>query len=266
MKTIFSTKIFIISAVLLSVVSFLVLNAAQSDPEYADSFKVVENPKALIDSEFEKAKAENKKLVFVLGGNWCHDSRSLARKLDEATLSQTVEKNYRVSMVDVGFLNQGFEFTERADMSTYYATPTVLIFDPITGKQLNAEDMHIWANADSVSQEDTQAYFEKYSQSLIAKTHDNLSKAQQLKLTELEQFISAQELRIIASYKVTGPMLERYKNDDEDENFDSYWKALANLRMSLPKDTSEIRAQIIAASDSELAAIEFPEYGILPWE
>ncbi len=266
MKTIFSITTFIVSTIIFSLLSSQMLSAAQSDPEYDGIFKTIENPKAFMASEFEKAKADKKKLMFVLGGNWCHDSRSLARKLDEATLSQLIKKNYRVSMVDVGYLNQGFEFTERANMSTFYATPTVLIFDPETGKQINAEDMHIWSLADSVSQEDTQAYFEKYSQPLSVKVPENLSQAQQTKLTELAQFIGVQELRIKASYKVTGAMLERYKNNDVDKKFETYWDALANIRMNLPKVTSEIKAKIIAASDNELAAIEFPEYDALPWE
>ena len=261
MKTIFSIIIFIILATSLSI-----LSAAQTDMEYADSYKTIDNPIEFMTSEFELAKAENKKLMLVLGGSWCHDSRSLAKKLDDATLSKTIAANYRLSMIDIGFLDQGFEFVERAGMNTFYATPTVLIFDPETEKQINTDDMHIWANAYKVSQEDTNAYFKKYSTAVIGKTAEKLSDAQQLQLQKLEQFIATQEQRIKAGYKITGPMLERYKADDEDSKFEAYWEALAKLRARFPKDTKIIRQKIMAAADSELGAISFPMYAKFPWE
>jgi len=252
--------------IVIFLISLYAIYSSQDDAEYNDSFKPVDNPAELMTSEFEKGKAENKKVLIILGGNWCHDSRSLASKLDNETLSKKINANYRLSMIDVGFLNQGFEFAEMAGMKTYYATPTVLIFDPQTKQQINADDMHIWATADSVSQETTNAYFEKYSLAVTDKIPEKLSDEQQLKLQQLEQFIITQEQRIKASYKITGPMLERYKADDEDDNFEAYWTALADLRTNLPKDIKIIRGKILAASDNELAAIDFPEYAALPWE
>ena len=261
MKTLFSSL-----GILICLTSMFILSATESKVEFSDSYKTIDDPKALIASEFKIAKAENKKLLFVLGGNWCHDSRSLAKKLQDETLSEIIKADYRVSMVDVGYLNQGFEFLEKTNMSTFYATPTVLIFDPQTGQHLNAGDMHIWANASQVSQQDSKAYFEKYSNVSAVKITENISDAQQLHLVKLEKFLETQEGRIKLSYGVVGPLLERYKAGEKDENFEPYWDSLASLRMKLPADILQIREKIIAASDVELDGIIFPDYAALPWE
>jgi len=273
MKAVFSRLTLMVSICVMTMLSANV--SAATDEEYSDSFKKVENPEQFMASEFKSAKAENKKLIFALGGNWCHDSRSLAKKLDDADLSKMISENYRLSLIDVGYLSDGYEFIEKANMTTYYATPTVLIFDPETGEQINSEDMHIWASAYTVSQDDTYAYFEKYSKGAqgssavkgaVKDSGNNLSKAQQAKLQELEQFIKLQEQRIKASYGVTGPMLASYKAGVKEPKFDEYWEVLSKMRNSLPADIKTVREQILAASDSEVAAIEMPKYETFPWE
>ena len=244
----------------------LSVNAAQTDLEYEGVFKTIEHPSEFIKAEFHLAKSENKKLIFVLGGNWCHDSRSIAKKLDDAELSEYIQANYRISMVDVGYLNQGFEFTEKAEMKTFYATPTVLIFDPVSENLINASDMHIWANAFDLSQEETNLYFERYIDSKGVTESPQLTKAQKQHLSKLDTFTELQEIRIKTSYKTIGPLLERYKDGDVDENFKPYWKALSDLRMTLPSDVKKIREQILISPDNELANVSFPKYTSLPWE
>jgi hypothetical protein len=207
----------------------LSINAAQTDLKYEGVFKKIEQPSEFIKSEFHLAKLENKKLIFVLGANWCHDSRSIAKKLDDAT-------------------------------------PTVLIFDSVSEKLINASDMHIWSNAFNLSQEHANSYFEGYIEPKGDTQAPKLTEAQQLHLSKLDSFTEVQELRTKASYKTIGPLLERYKDDDVDENFKPYWKALSDLRMSLPSDIKKLREQIIMSSDNEHANISFAEYSPLPWE
>ena len=259
-----------ISAIILCLISFALITsslvAEESDTEFNESYKKIDNPGEFMASEFSKAKEENKKLIFVLGGNWCHDSLSLAKKLKDATLAKTIETNYRISLVDVGFLNQGFEFTEKANKLTFYATPTVLIFDAETEKQLNSNDMHIWAQADLVSQEDANAYFDSYANDHKHIANVNMTEEQKTAMNKLEKFTNIQEQRIKTSYLIVGPLLEKYEAGDKNEKFGEYWKALANLRMQLPKDIKNIQQQITAISSADLANIEYPSYEALPWE
>ena len=239
--------------------------AEESDHEFNGSYKNIEKPTEYMASEFAKAKAENKKLIFVLGGNWCHDSRSLARKLQDAKLSKTIDDNFRISLIDVGYLNQGFEFSEKANKRTFYATPTVLIFDPETERQINVDDMHIWALADSVSQADANAYFDSYI-GKITPDESKLTAAQETAMLKLQQFITIQEERIKSSYTVVGPLLEQYEAGDKNDKFEAYWKELSKLRMQLPEDIKSIQQQIASTSDAELASIKYPSYNVFTWE
>ncbi|MBT8448250.1 MAG: thioredoxin family protein, partial [Gammaproteobacteria bacterium] len=120
---------------------------AEPESSQAMDFKDIEDPAQHITLERKAALAEDKLLLWVLGGDWCHDSRSLASKLATPELQAIIDKHYRLSTISVGYLNAGFEFTDIANMLTFYATPTVLIIDPESMQLLNAQDMHIWANA-----------------------------------------------------------------------------------------------------------------------
>lgn len=233
--------------------------------EFYGSFKNIEHPQKFIMDAFDRARKQNKYLLFVLGGNWCHDSRSLAKKLQDPILSKTIEQKYLLEMVDVGFLDKAYEFVEKAGMHTYYATPTVLIFDPVSGRQINSEDMHVWANAFNISQEDSNLYFENYSQQ-NPQPEIQLSKVQQQHLVRLEQFVSQQQLRIKSGYQIVGPLLERYKAKHRDSEFQPYWVALAELRNQLPEDTRRLRQLIIAGDENSLDNIQYPDYPPLPWE
>jgi hypothetical protein len=258
---------FIFSSLLFCLCIFpLTVKAAETDLEYEGIFKTIAQPSDFIKTEFHLAKSENKKVIFVLGGNWCHDSRSIAKKLDDNSISKYIEANYRVSMIDVGFLNQGFEFVEKANMQTFYATPTVLIFDPVSENLINASDMHIWANAFKLTQKESNSYFERYIDDKEMAKSPKLSAAQEQLFLKLDIFIEQQELRIKTSYKTIGPLLQRYKDDDIDDNFKPYWEALSDLRMRLPSDIKSLKEKILASPDNKLASITFPEYSSLPWE
>ncbi len=240
--------------------------ASNADSEYKDNYKIIGNPNDFISHEFETAKAENKKLLFVLGAKWCHDSRSLAKKLDDKGLSIFMDRNYRVSLINVGYLNQGFEFLTHANMKTFYATPTVLIFDPVTGKHINKSDMHIWAGAADISQTAAYAYFDKYSNITEDGSVPGLSKSQQLSMEKLEQFRLSQEQRIRASYEIIGPMLKSSEETGGDKTFNRYWKTLAKLRNKLPKDLIKLQAQILKDTNMDSESLKLPQYEALPWE
>ncbi len=151
-------------------------------------------------------------------------------------------------------------------MKTFYATPTVLIFDPVTGQHINKSDMHIWGGAASISQSETYKYFDKYSSQQDVENWDGLSKSQQLSMEKLEQFRLSQEQRIRASYEIIGPMLKLDEEKKVVKNFDAYWKALAKMRRKLPKDLKKLRQQILSNTDTNVESLKFPQYAALPWE
>ena len=72
------------------------------------NFEVIDNPQQHMQTEREAALKEDKKLLWVLGSEWCHDSRSLLEKMSSPELAKILADNYRVSLIDVSYLNQGF--------------------------------------------------------------------------------------------------------------------------------------------------------------
>jgi len=112
-----------------------------------------------IDKTLANAKANNKLALIVMGANWCHDSRSLATKLYLPEVKETIESNYELMFVDVGYLTKIKEVITRFGMPVIYATPTVLIIEPNTEALINGHNMHIWRDADKVSVSDTHQYF-----------------------------------------------------------------------------------------------------------
>lgn len=242
-----------------------------NDSQY--EFVSVADPAAYIEQEFSLAAEQGKRVLFILGSSWCHDSRSLAEKLGHESLSETLDKYYRVSMIDIGFLERGFEFTQLANMKTYYATPTVLIFDAYTRQLDNAANLHQWANAYQISQSDTRQYFQDYAQSSesnptnqvlnLASSRETVRQAVNHKTLQLEAFVAKQEQRIKDAYLIIGPLLKAYKNNENPEDFEAYWGEVRALRMQLPNDIANIKKQILETPN---LPIEFPDYPAFTWE
>ena len=249
------------------------MSASDTDIESQFKFVTVAEPAAYIEQEFTLAAEQGKRVLFILGSSWCHDSRSLAEKLGDESLSDTIKKYYRVSMIDIGFLERGFEFTQLANMKTYYATPTVLIFDANTRQLDNAANLHQWANAYEISQSDTKQYFQDYAQSSertqtndvlnLTAPSETISQAVSEKTLQLETFVAKQEQRIKDAYLIIGPLLKAYKENESPENFEEYWGEVRALRMQLPSDIANIKKQILEAPSRP---IEFPDYPAFTWE
>jgi len=233
------------------------------------TFTEIENPEQFIAEQKQAALENNKKILWVLGSQWCHDSRSLERKLHLPKMASILADYYQTSLIDVSYLSEGFDFTELVGMRTYYATPTVLIIDPETMSLINAEDMHIWSNAYKISEQETHDYFLRYG-SLDVRSEQTdapeLTADQQALLAELSKYVKSQERRIQASYLVIGPMLEAYKKGEADRKFDRYWNALAKIRMQLPQTIADNKAMIMALNAGESTELKLPEDKPLPWE
>jgi hypothetical protein len=249
---------------LLALFLLLMTHSLDADsPNSASDYQHISNVSEYIATERQAAINEEQKLLWVLGSDWCHDSRSLASKLKSAELAEILKSDYRVSMIDVGYLESGFEFANIANMQAFYATPTVFIIDPVGMTHLNADDMHIWANAYQVSQADTNAYFRKY-QSVTESKSSAYNPKQQVLQTELDNYVAEQEQRILAAYQVVGPLLAKYKAGKTDPNFESYWNTLAKLRMALPDTIAKNKAIIMSGGGNE--PLELPENTAFPWE
>ncbi|MHA7873607.1 MAG: thioredoxin family protein, partial [Hyphococcus sp.] len=115
-----------------------------------------------VDAALAAAAISSKRPLLVLGGNWCHDSRGLAAKFQRQELASVIEDNYELVWIDVGRRDRNLDVAERFGVDKVTGTPTVLVLSP-EGDLLNADSVHDWRRADSISYADTLAYFQEFA-------------------------------------------------------------------------------------------------------
>jgi hypothetical protein len=227
-----------------------------------------DDPMADVDAALSKAAANDRLALIILGGNWCHDSRGLARRLDQEPLRELVERHYETVFVDVGYYENGLDIMRRFGSPIYYATPTVLIVDPKSETLINADNRHQWGNADSISMQESVAYFRLMANRGAPTPIETESE----QLLRLNAEIHALELklaqRVESAFSVVGPLLRAYKEGREPEEFQAYWRELGKFRNAIPKDIESLYAEASrrVAAGEENIQLEFSEYPAFSWD
>lgn len=108
-----------------------------------------------------------KKLLIIMGANWCHDSAALANMLDSERFAGMITQNYEVLFVDVGVPQTGkgrnLDIAKRFGIKKIKGTPTVLVLSP-QGKLLNSKkDAASWRNAASRDENAVYRYFAEFT-------------------------------------------------------------------------------------------------------
>ncbi len=116
-----------------------------------------------VDAALASAGIRGKRVVLVLGGNWCHDSRGLAGKFEEPELAAVIADYYELVWVDVGHRDRNLNVAMRFGVPQIFGTPTVLILSS-EGALLNKESVHDWRTADSKPYDETLGYFMRFAQ------------------------------------------------------------------------------------------------------
>ena len=126
--------------------------SAQSYPEAAAYDPAADAAKQL-DEALARARTDGKKVLLVMGANWCHDSRALAGWLATPRFQQLVADKYELLFVDVGTPQTGqgrnLELASRFGIEVK-STPTVLVLSG-SGELLNRDAATRWGNASSRS-------------------------------------------------------------------------------------------------------------------
>jgi Thioredoxin-like len=133
---------------------------APAHPE-ATLYDPARDAAADVDAALTRARLSGKRLIIVLGANWCHDSKALAGWFETARF-KTMLSAYELVYVDVGKPQIGegrnLDIAKRFGAKAIKGTPTVLLISP-DGKLLNRRDAPGWRNAASRSEADIYAYF-----------------------------------------------------------------------------------------------------------
>jgi hypothetical protein len=133
-------------------------SAAESGHVYSES----RDASADVDAALARSAANGKRVIIVMGANWCHDSVGLASWFETPRFAAMLAPKYEIVYVDVGTPQSGegrnLDIAKRFGAKKIKGTPNVLILSP-NGKLLNKKDAPTWRNAASRSEEDIYRYF-----------------------------------------------------------------------------------------------------------
>ncbi len=139
-------------------------DAAAEHPEakpYKKDAKASEN----VDAALARAAAADKRVILVMGANWCHDSRGLAGWFEQPRFAAMLKPKYEIVYVDVGHRDRNIDIAQRFGIAKIVGTPTVLVLSP-RGALLNPKSAPTWRNAASRDEADIFAYFDKFTPEL----------------------------------------------------------------------------------------------------
>lgn len=218
----------------------------------------------------EAARKSNRLLLVMMGANWCHDSRALASRIHKEPLSTLINEHFETLFVDVGYLEHGKDVISSLGIPIYYATPTVLIINPDNGEVINLDNRHLWAEAASLSMEDSVDYFQLFTNTDLSSLQsppepdENLSKL----LVEIDSFEQEQADRLYLAYAVLSPMLHAYKEGNKDAFSQETWDEVRDFRYQVSADVDRLRAEArerVDAGETDIQ-LDYPEYPAFSWD
>jgi thiol-disulfide isomerase/thioredoxin len=144
-----------------------VREASPEDRYSTIAYDPTEDAESQLEFTFKGAAISGKKLLIIMGANWCHDSAALANMLDSGRFVGMITQNYEVLFVDVGTPQTGrgrnLEIAQRFGVKKIKGTPTVLVVSP-QGKLLNSKkDAASWRNAASRDEDAVYRYFAEFT-------------------------------------------------------------------------------------------------------
>jgi thioredoxin-like negative regulator of GroEL len=128
---------------------------AAAHPE-ARAYSDTADATADVDAALARASTNGKRVLVVLGANWCHDSRALAGWLETPRFAALTTERYEVVFVDVGVPQTGegrnLDIAQRFGLADVPGTPAVLVLTA-DGRAANLDSAASWRNAASRSED-----------------------------------------------------------------------------------------------------------------
>jgi thiol-disulfide isomerase/thioredoxin len=129
--------------------------SAPAHPE-ARSYAVTPDATADVDAALARAAANGKRVLLVMGANWCHDSRALAGWLETPRFVALVAERYELVFVNVGMPQTGdghnLAIAQRFGLTDFPGTPALLVLNA-DGQLVNADTAASWRNAGTRSED-----------------------------------------------------------------------------------------------------------------
>lgn len=122
----------------------------------ARPFSAAADARAEVDAALARAGASEKRVLLVLGANWCHDSTALAGWLETPQFAALIAAHYELVFVDVGVPQTGegvnLGIAQRFGLAELTGTPALLVLTA-DGRAVNLDTAASWRNAASRSED-----------------------------------------------------------------------------------------------------------------
>lgn len=118
----------------------------------ARSYDVSSNAMADVDAALARAVESDRRVLLVMGANWCHDSRALAGWLATDRFAKMIEQEYELVFVNIGMPQtedgHNLAIAQRFGLDELPGTPNLLVLTG-QGELVNADTATTWRNAAS---------------------------------------------------------------------------------------------------------------------
>jgi thiol-disulfide isomerase/thioredoxin len=118
----------------------------------ATSYDVSEDAGADVDAALARASESGKRVLLVMGANWCHDSRALAGWLGTPRFEAMIDKKFELVFVNVGTPQTGdgynLDIARRFGVDDLPGTPNLLVLTA-NGELVNGDTATTWRDAAS---------------------------------------------------------------------------------------------------------------------
>ncbi|MBV7258170.1 thioredoxin family protein [Erythrobacter crassostreae] len=129
---------------------------AHHDYPEAESYLVSDDAEADVDAALVRAAEADKRVLLVMGANWCHDSRALAGWLESERIAGLVAEKYELVFVNVGMPQRGdghnLGIAQRFGVEDLPGTPNLLVLTA-DGELVNSDTATTWRDASTRSED-----------------------------------------------------------------------------------------------------------------
>lgn len=152
------TALIVLAALVLSACGTTPAPRSASPPAHPEArvYAVVPDAASQVDAALARSSANGKRVLLVMGANWCHDSRALAGWLETPRFTALVAQHYELVFVNVGMPQSGdghnLDIAQRFGLAEFPGTPAVLVLTA-DGKLVNPDTAASWRNAATRSED-----------------------------------------------------------------------------------------------------------------
>lgn len=146
-------QVFLIVSAALAVTACASVSAPPTAPgPEARSYQVSDNASGEVDAALVRARQSGKRVLLVMGANWCSDSRALAGWLATDRFVELIKRKYELVFVDIGMPKAGdrpnIAIARRFGIPELPGSPNVLVLTS-DGVLVNPTTATRWRNAQS---------------------------------------------------------------------------------------------------------------------